>query len=76
MASLSKDEKKQINYLNARNDIRNFVDKKGYSNIIRYMIDQLDVIDDLNNTQSIELFKLISHLESALTSYERLQEYV
>ena len=76
MGSLSKDEKKEIKYLNARNDIRDFVDKNGYSNIIRYMLDQLDVIDDLNNTQSMELFKLISYLESALNSYERLQEYV
>ena len=76
MSSLSKDEKKEIKYLNARNDIRDFVDKNGYSNIIRYMLDQLDVIDDLNNTQSMELFKLISYLESALNSYERLQEYV
>lgn len=76
MSSLSKHERKEISYLNARNDIRDFVDKNGYSNIIRYMIDKLDVIDDLNNTQSMELFKLISHLESALNSYERLQEYV
>ena len=76
MSSLSKDEKKEIKYLNARNDIRDFVDKNGYSNIIRYMLDQLDVIDDLNNTQSMELFNLISYLESALNSYERLQEYV
>ena len=76
MSSLSKDEKKEIKYLNARNDIREFVDKNGYSNIIRYMLDQLDVIDDLNNTQSMELFKLISYLESALNSYERLQEHV
>jgi hypothetical protein len=76
MPSLSKNERKEINYLNTRNDIRDFVDKNGYSNIIRYMIDQLDIIDDLNNTQSMELFKLISSLESALKSYERLQEYV
>ena len=59
MPNLSKNERKEINYLNTRNDIRDFVDKNGYSNIIRYMIDQLDVIDDLNNTQSMELFKLI-----------------
>lgn len=76
MPSLSKNERKEINYLNTRNDIRDFVDKNGYSNIIRYMIDQLDIIDDLNNTQSMELFKLISSLERALKSYERLQEYV
>ncbi len=76
MSSLSKNERKELSYLNAKNDIRDFIDKNGYSNIIRYMLDKLDVIDDISNTQSIELFKLISHLESALDSYERLQEYV
>ena len=73
MPRLSKKEKQELEYLNAKNSIREFSDTVGYHNILRYMIDQLDIIDDVSNTQSIELFKLISSLETALQSYERLK---
>ena len=76
MSKLSKKDKEELEYLEIRNDVRDFVDKIGYDSILRYMIEQLDNIEDITNTQSIELFKLISNLESALQSHQRLQEYV
>lgn len=76
MTELSAEDRKELSYLNFKNDVRQLVDKVGYSNIIKYMIEQFDTIDDISNTQSIELFKLISYLESALGSYERLKKYV
>ena len=76
MPKLSKTDKQELQYLEIRNDVRDFVDKVGYDSILRYMIEQLDNIEDISNTQSIELFKLISNLESALQSHQRLEEYV
>lgn len=76
MDKISKKDRLELDYLNIRNDIRELVNKVGYSHIIKYMIEQFDTIDDITNTQSIELFKLISNLESALQSHQRLQEYV
>ena len=76
MPKLSKQDKQDLQYLNVKHDVRDFVNKIGYQNILRYMIEQLDNIEDISNTQSIELFKLISNLESALQSHQRLQEYV
>ena len=73
MSRLSKKDKKEIEYLNVKNDIKDFADKIGYHNIIYYMIEQFDTVEDITNTQSIELFKLISCLQDALLSYERLK---
>ena len=71
--TLSKKDKKEIEYLNFKNDIKDFANEVGYSNIIRHMIDQFDTIEDITNTQSMELFKLISCLQDALKSNERLK---
>tara|TARA_B100002019_G_scaffold207167_1_gene179909 strand:- start:4570 stop:4800 length:231 start_codon:yes stop_codon:yes gene_type:complete len=76
MSRLSKEDKQELKYLETKNNIKDCVDIAGYNNILRYMIEQLDNIEDISNTQSIELFKLISNLESALQSHQRLQEYV
>jgi len=73
MSRISNRERSELNYLNVRNDIKDFAKQVGYSNIIRHMIDQFDTIEDISNTQSIELFKLISCLQDALQSYERLK---
>ena len=73
MSRLSKKDKKEIEYLNVKNDIKDFADKIGYDNIIYYMIEQFDTVEDITNTQSIELFKLISCLQDALLSYERIK---
>ena len=76
MPKLSKQDKQDLQYLTVKNDVREFVNKIGYQDILRYMIEQLDNIEDISNTQSIELFKLISSLESALQSHQRLKQYV
>ena len=73
MPKLSKKEKQELEYLNNRNEIKDFADKIGYNNIIRHMIEQFDTIEDITNTQSMELFKLITSLQDALQSYERLK---
>ena len=76
MSRLSKKDKEDLEYLEVKKHIRDCVDTTGYNNIFRYMIEQLDNIEDVSNTQSMELFKLISNLESALQSHQRLQQYV
>ena len=73
MSRLSDKDKADLDYLNVKNDIKDFASQVGYNNIIRHMIDQFDTIEDITNTQSIELFKLITALEDALKSYERLK---
>jgi hypothetical protein len=73
MSKMSKEDKQEVKYLDVRNSIKNFLEEVDYDNIIRYMIEDLDTIEDINNTQSMELFKLISNLETALQSYKRLK---
>jgi len=68
--------KKEIKYISLKHKITDFCKENGYDNVIRSMLENFDQIDDLTNTQSVELFSLIRSLESALRSYERLQEYV
>lgn len=64
--------KKDIKYLEQKESIKHFVESCGYENIIRYMIDDMDSIEDLNNTQSMYLFQLISSLETILQIYPRI----
>jgi hypothetical protein len=73
MPKLSNKERKELEYLNIKSDIKDFANEVGYNNIIRHMIDQFDAVEDITNTQSMELFKLISCLQDALQSYERLK---
>ena len=70
---MSEEDREEVKYLNVRNSIKNFLEEVDYDHIIRYMIDDQDTIEDINNTQSMELFKLISNLEIALQSYKRLK---
>ena len=67
-----KNIKKEVNYLEQKEDIRTLLDKVGYENIFRYMVEDLDHIDDISNTQSIYLFEIISMLEKVLEIYPRL----
>ena len=46
-------EKLELNYLNVRNDIEDFVDKIGYQNILKHMLEDLDHIDDINNIEHV-----------------------
>ena len=73
MPKLSDKDRAEIKYLNVKNDIRNLVNKTGYEHIIKYMIEDLDHIDDLNNTQSIYLFQVIQSLQKVLEIYPRLE---
>jgi hypothetical protein len=65
--------KKEIVYLESKEDIKSFVVLHGYEHIIKYMLEDLDQIDDINNTQSVYLFQLISALENVLEIYPRLK---
>jgi len=65
--------KKEVEYLEVKEDIKSFVDSVDYEHIIRYMVEDLDQIDDINNTQSMHLFQLISALENALEIYPRIK---
>lgn len=76
MPQLSKKDKKELSYLNIKNEIKDFTNKVGYHNILKYMIEDLDCIDDVNNTQSMYLFQIISSLEKALEIYPRLEQHV
>jgi len=67
-----KNIKKEVNYLEQKENIRTLLDKVGYENIFRYMVEDLDHIDDISNTQSIYLFEIISMLEKVLEIYPRL----
>jgi len=64
--------KKEVQYLEKKEHIKKLLESLGYENILRYMIEDLDSIDDINNSQSMHLFQLISALESALEIYPRL----
>ena len=68
-----KKRKDELNYLEQKDRIRTFVDSIGCVNILRYMIDELDTIEDISNTQSMYLFQLISSLETALENYPRVK---
>ena len=64
--------KTEVQYLEKKENIKKLLESLGYENILRYMIEDLDSIDDVNNSQSMHLFQLISALESALEIYPRL----
>ena len=72
MSRLSDKDRAELSYLNVRNDIEELVDRIGYENILKHMIDHLDHIDDINNTKSVYLFQVISALEKVLEVYPRL----
>lgn len=68
-----KNIKKEVTYLENKEHIRNLLEQVGYENVFRYMVEDLDHIDDVNNTQSIYLFEIISMLEKILEIYPRLK---
>ena len=68
-----KDIKKEVNYLEQKEHIRTVLDKFGYEHVLKYMLEDLDHIDDISNTQSIYLFEIISMLEKVLEIYPRLK---
>lgn len=65
--------KKEVKYLEKKEKIKNLLETFGYENIFRYMIEDLDNIEDINTSQSMYLFRLISSLEDALEIYPRIK---
>ena len=55
MSRLSDRDRAELDYLNVRNDIEELVDRVGYENILKHMIEKLDHIDDINNIKSISI---------------------
>ena len=78
--AISEEKKKEVqnevHYLKTKDSIRSLVESAGYENILRYMIEDLDTIDDITSTQSMYLFKLISSLEEALHTYPRIKNAI
>ena len=68
-----KEIKKEVTYLEQKESIKTLLQEVGYENVFRYMIEELDHIDDINNTQSVYLFQIISSLEKVLEIYPRLK---
>lgn len=68
-----KEIKKEVTYLEQKESIKTLLQEVGYENVFRYMIEELDHIDDINNTQSMYLFQIISSLEKVLEIYPRLK---
>lgn len=73
MLSTKKKKKKEILYLENKEKIRSLIESVGYDSVLRYMIEDLDTIEDMSNTQSMYLFQLISSLETALENYPRVK---
>jgi len=65
--------KREVKYLEKKEKIKNLLETFGYENILRYMIEDLDNIEDINTSQSMYLFRLISCLEDALETYPRIK---
>ena len=73
MTVSNKQRKKEVQYLENKDKMKKLFESLGYENMLRYMIEDLDNIEDVNNTQSVYLFQLISVLENALEIYPRIQ---
>ena len=69
-----RDIKKEVSYLEHKETIKSLIESVGYESILRYMLEDLDTIDDINNTQSMHLFQVISAIENALEIYPRLKD--
>ena len=69
-----KEIKKEVSYLEDKETIKSLMESVGYESVLRYMVEDLDPIDDIGNTQSMYLFQLISALENALEIYPRLKD--
>ena len=72
-AEKKKEMKKEVKYLEDKQSIKSIVKNVGYESILRYMVEDLDHIDDVNNTQSVYLFEIISLIEKVLEVYPRLK---
>ena len=67
-------DKRELSLLENKSDLKRVLNSIGYENALKYIIDDLDSIDNINKTQSIYLFELISCLEKALEIYPRIKK--
>jgi len=64
--------KKETLYLEQKEKIKKFLQENGTSNVIRCIVENLDSILDLTLTQNVEMFRLVSSLEDAQHSYNKI----
>jgi hypothetical protein len=64
--------KKETLYLEQKEKIKKFLQENDTSNVIRCIIENLDSILDLTLTQNVEMFRLVSSLEDAQHSYNKI----
>lgn len=65
--------KQEVVYLEKKPKIKKVLGSLGYENVIRHILEDLDNIQDINNTQSVYLFEAISSLERVLEILPRIK---
>lgn len=65
--------KQEVLYLEKKPKIKKVLGSLGYENVLRHILEDLDNIQDINNTQSIHLFEVISLLERILEILPRIR---
>lgn len=65
--------KQELVYLEKKPKIKKVLGSLGYENVIRHILEDLDNIQDINNTQSVYLFEAISSLERLLEILPRIK---
>jgi hypothetical protein len=64
--------KKETLYLEQKEKIKKFLQENDTGNVIRCIVENLDSIPDLTLTQNVEMFRLVSSLEDAQHSYNKI----
>lgn len=65
-----------VKYLENKSKIDKVLSKYSWSQLLNAMIEKLDTIEDLNNKQTIEVFKIIDNLQNSINSYERIKDKI
>lgn len=68
-----KKRNKEISYLEHKKLISSTLKKTGYENVLRYMIEELENMEEVTTTQSVCLFQILSALEEVLEKYPRIK---
>lgn len=64
--------KKETIYLEQKEKIKKFLHDNNIDHVIRCIIENMDSILDLTLTQNVEMFRLVSSLEDAQHSYNKI----
>jgi hypothetical protein len=64
--------KKETLYLEQKEKIKKFLHDNNIDHVIRCIIENLDSVHDLTISQNVEMFKLVSSLEDAQHSYNKI----